>query len=85
VGIAMAFACARAVRLDSSMSALSCDASGLSSLARGSIHADIFMTDLAEFVDAAHLTLLQNKSHTPSPSLPLHPASSPPLLLSLSQ
>jgi hypothetical protein len=57
VGLAMAFACVRAMRLDASRSSAGSDMSS----ANSGIRADIFMTDLAPYVDAARLTMLQNK------------------------
>jgi hypothetical protein len=60
VAVAMAFACAGAIRLDSSCSSKT--SGGIMSSSSSSIRADIFMTDLAPFIEAAQLTLLQNKS-----------------------
>lgn len=55
VGVAMALACARAVRLAAGCETIVGDVGSSSS-----INADIYMTDLDAYVDAARLTLLQN-------------------------
>jgi hypothetical protein len=50
--------------LDASWSSSSSSSSSISSSSissSSSLRADIFMTDLADFVDAAQLTILQNK------------------------
>ncbi len=61
VGVAMAFACAGALRLDAAFKSNG-DGGGISrSSSISSIQADIFMTDLAPYVAAAQLTLLQNR------------------------
>jgi hypothetical protein len=76
VAVAMAFACAGAIRLDSSCSSET--SGGFMSSSRSnsssSIRADIFMTDLAPFIEAAQLTLLQNKSYPSRRPLPLIPS-----------
>jgi hypothetical protein len=51
----MALACARAVRLAAGCETIVGDVGSSSS-----INADIYMTDLDAYVDAARLTLLQN-------------------------
>ena len=70
VAVAMAFACAGAIRLDSSCSSENSGGS-MSSSSSSSTRADIFMTDLAPFIEAAQLTLLQNKSYPSRHPLPL--------------